>query len=81
MPVKDTRGRLALLESFARPKAVTQVDLALRLGVTQASIAQWCSGVTRPDHKHRLALERILDIPAQDWLDAREKADVEKMSR
>lgn len=69
MPMTKTRGRTKLRELA---KERTQQTIADVVGVSQPTICDWCAGRTRPTPVYRTVIERKLNIPADDWLTAKE---------
>ncbi len=70
MPVPTTRAASALRTALAPGDAqrMTQAELARRLGIKSASVSAWKDAVARPEAHFRDALERLLGIPAGDWM-------------
>ena len=58
-------------------KSLTETELARRVGVSQPSVRKWIHQAAKPEAHHRKALERILGIPEDDWMDAAERAIAE----
>lgn len=65
-----TEGRRLLLRAL---EAITQADLAKKIGTSQQLLSVWASGKNRPGHAFRLALSREVGIPPESWLTARER--------
>lgn len=72
-----TRAHSALQHALdpANPaRRYSQGRLALALGVSQPAVSGWASGKTRPETHHmRRAIERLLGIPADDWMTPEER--------
>lgn len=47
---------------------ISQSKLATICGISQPSVQGWMTGVNRPDHHFRLAIERLYGIPSVDWM-------------
>ena len=60
-------------------KARKQTALAAELDVEQPLVSQWLKGTARPGSKLREALEYVCGIPRGDWLDADERASVQRI--
>lgn len=52
----------------ADKKSRSQAALARLLGVTQPAVSQWLRGVSRPEMPHRVAIEHLTGIHADEWL-------------
>lgn len=79
---RNSRARVALAEFLAKNKGtISQVSLAERLGVKQALVSQWVSGKARPSARLREMLEVVCGVPAHDWLDPSESAQLERLAR
>jgi hypothetical protein len=44
-----------------------QSAIARSLELTQTAVRQWVVGMSRPEQRHRLAIEVLTGIPASDW--------------
>ena len=67
MAKKDVAKRLS---DMIRPNRVyTVAEIARSLGVSRQAVTAWCDGTASPSLKHAVALERLLGIPAQDWVE------------
>lgn len=44
-----------------------QSAIGRTLNISQAAVRQWCVGISRPEPRHRVALEALTGIPASDW--------------
>jgi transcriptional regulator with XRE-family HTH domain len=49
-------------------KALTQEDVANRMGVTQAAVSQWENGVTVPQTRDILKLSEVLGVSVSELL-------------
>jgi len=58
----------------------TQASVAAAIGVTQQAVCGWGLGVTRPRYEHRIAMERLLGIPSDWWLDASERQALARLA-
>lgn len=67
MAILETRGRTALIRHFAAEN-VTKAGLARDLGIAAPSVWSWAEGRSRPEAHLRIALERVLAIPRDDWM-------------
>jgi transcriptional regulator with XRE-family HTH domain len=54
----------------------THAEMALRLGVSSASVYAWCIGFRRPGPTARELLERVAGIPRAAWLTAEEEVRI-----
>lgn len=54
---------------------LTQQQLADRLGVTRSAVANWESGVGRPDINSALAIRRVLGLSLEQIYDADSEAE------
>jgi transcriptional regulator with XRE-family HTH domain len=71
-----------MIETKAQAQLVAKVEaseftqswLALETGVRQPSVSAWVRGHSRPDPHLRPALERLIGIPADDWMTDEEYA-------
>ncbi len=70
---KETVGRLRLKEWLDALDERTQEALAKLLGVSQAAVAAWVSGRSRPEPHFRESLERATGIEAGEWQTAEER--------
>lgn len=68
-----TEGRRKLI-AWMRRAHLTQVGLALRLGVAQASVSRWLSGQARPSAYDRETLRAATAIPIDAWDTSEERA-------
>lgn len=68
----ETRARKALLRWLAAHET-SQAALGKRIGVTQAAVHAWATGIQRPTVPYRRALQRVCGIPQDDWLTAAER--------
>jgi addiction module HigA family antidote len=57
-----------LLEEFLKPMALTQVDLAARLGVSYPRVNELIHGKRDMTPDTALRLERLFGVEAQFWL-------------
>jgi transcriptional regulator with XRE-family HTH domain len=55
------------IERIMRERNLSQRSLAKLLSVSPVTIHQWLSGKARPSAYLRRAIERMFDIPEQDW--------------
>jgi transcriptional regulator with XRE-family HTH domain len=51
-----------------------QTKLARDLGVSKPSLSAWVNGHARPEHHHRVVLERLTGIPADAWMTESERS-------
>ncbi len=79
--VTETVGRIRLKEWLnADGRSQEKLGAQLRNGgsksghVSQAAVAQWVSGVCRPEPSYRKALQKIAGIAVEDWDTAEERA-------
>lgn len=70
---KAGRALRAALSSTNPRRLMSQAELARRLGVSQPSVSEWTRCRSRPETHLRLAIERLLGIPAGDWMTADEQ--------
>jgi DNA-binding transcriptional regulator YdaS (Cro superfamily) len=64
-----SRGRRKLLRWMANgsTRERGQTAIARALDLSQAAVRQWVVGISRPEPRHRVALEALTGIPAGDW--------------
>ena len=74
-PVIRYEGQRLLIAWMTKETARTQVWLAKLLHIAQPSISAWVHGNSRPDQDIRQTLEVLTDgdVPADSWLNARER--------
>ncbi len=48
------------IRDFRKKMKLTQKELALKLGVTSQTVANWEQGISNPDRRSRIALRRIM---------------------
>lgn len=78
MPITRAGEALrAALASSDPERAMSQTELARRIGVSQPAVSEWMRSGARPEHHHRVAIERLLAIPAEDWMTDAERAVAE----
>lgn len=65
-----SRGAVALKGILKPEQALTQKQLAEKLGVTQQAVSAWLRGAARPDHRRMLRLEELLSVPVSAWDEA-----------
>lgn len=70
----ETPARAQLAAYFSAPDALSQADLARRIGVSGASMHAWKSGDARPEAHFRLALQREIGLQADAWMTPQERA-------
>ena len=70
----ETEGRAGLIAYFSLPDAVSQAELARRVGVSGASVSAWKAGTSRPEPHYRQALEREIGLGRETWMTAEERA-------
>lgn len=84
MPKKLTRGAARLRDLTTTgptgKAAHTQAGVAAAIGVTQQAVCAWGLGVARPRHEHRIAIERLLGIPVESWLDVSERKALARLT-
>lgn len=80
--ITNTRGRVALGEYLASEGAMTQTEIASILDIKQPSISNWLRGLARPEPHLRVALEKLIGIPATDWQTKKEaKSESDALKR
>lgn len=67
-----TEGR-QLLDAALKQPGRSQSWLARLLEIRQPAVSQWVRGNSRPEPHFRLALQRLLGIPAESWMTAKER--------
>lgn len=67
-----TEGMTSLLHLLEK-RRWSQAKLAQMLGVTQATVCQWCKGLTRPSLYRRWQLRVIGRIQEASWLTKTER--------
>ncbi len=70
----ETDGRAGLIAYFSLPDAVSQAELARRVGVSGASLGAWKAGTARPEQHYREALQREIGLEPVAWMTAEERA-------
>ena len=53
---------MALLKELLKSKGIKQKWLAERIGVSEVTVSNWCSGKSAPKKKHLLRLSDILEV-------------------
>jgi transcriptional regulator with XRE-family HTH domain len=53
------------IKELLQSKGIKQKWLADRLGVSEVTVSNWCSGKNLPHKKHLEKISEILDIPLQ----------------
>lgn len=76
----STAGRQKLELWLDADKSRSRTMIARALGITQPAVSNWLRGVSRPEHVHRFALERLCGIPALDWDTAEERERRERLA-
>lgn len=66
-------GCVALRAYFEAEGALSQRELAARLGTKEGVIYAWKVGFRRPGPEYRQALARICGIPVDAWLTTAER--------
>lgn len=61
------RAHVAFRE-WMRSNGMSQAATARLFGLSSVSLYYWLTGRARPDHHHRILMERLCSIPAIDWL-------------
>lgn len=64
-----TKASVALAESL-RPKVMSAVDLADKLGISKQTVSDWVAGRSRPEPERMAKLEEMLGIPMRAWTEA-----------
>lgn len=72
-------AQLALIAYFARPKALTQREVACRLGLKEGTVWTWKVGTRRPAAEQRAALEKLIGVDASLWLTPSERRSLDKI--
>lgn len=54
-----------LLKELLKSKGIKQKWLANRLGVSEVTVSNWCSGKSMPKKSHLQKLSEILEIPTK----------------
>ena len=54
-----------MLKELLQSKGIKQKWLADRLGVSEVTMSNWCSGKSIPNRKYLEKIREILDIPLQ----------------
>jgi hypothetical protein len=70
----QTVGRDKLLKWLEADSTRSRTQVARALGISQPAVSNWLRGVSRPEHMHRVALERLCGVPAGDWDTDEERA-------
>lgn len=69
-----TALRALLARKVKRRRRMTQAQLARELGVSQPTVSDWMRMHNRPESHLRKAIERVLNISADDWMTEDERA-------
>jgi len=67
-PTSHVCAASRLLEGLLASSDESGRAMSLALGVSGAVMCRWSKGRRRPEHHHRVALERIYGIQADDWM-------------
>jgi transcriptional regulator with XRE-family HTH domain len=57
-----------LLKDVLKSKGIKQKWLAGKLGVSEVTVSNWCSGKSLPKKKHLEKLSEILELPVKKLL-------------
>lgn len=60
-------------KELLKSRGLTQEQLARRLGVTQQTVSQWCSGATAPQRKLWSKVSKTLGVTVDELLDCFDK--------
>jgi len=52
-----------LLKELLKTKGIKQVWIANKLGVSEVTVSNWCSGKSIPKKSHLEKLSQLLDVP------------------
>ncbi|NLF43957.1 MAG: helix-turn-helix transcriptional regulator [Bacteroidales bacterium] len=52
-----------LLKELLKTKGIKQVWIANKLGVSEVTVSNWCSGKSVPKKSHLEKLSQLLDVP------------------
>lgn len=75
-----TEGAKALLERLEETPEAAQL-LTRTLGVSMQAVWTWKTGNRRPDTHVREAIETLLGIPAEKWLNSEEREALRRARR
>jgi transcriptional regulator with XRE-family HTH domain len=54
-----------LLKELLKAKGIKQKWLASRLGVSEVTVSNWCSGKSMPNKSHLQKLSELLEVPVK----------------
>jgi len=54
-----------LLKELLKTKGIKQVWIANKLGVSEVTVSNWCSGKSVPKKSHLEKLSQLLDVPSK----------------
>ncbi len=80
-PTRASEALRVAVDPDSPNRKTTQTKLARELGVTQPAVYFWMRGETRPTPKLRREIQRILRIPASDWLTDEEREEERRWAR
>jgi len=58
------------LKSLRENAKCTQIEVAVKLGITQGAISQWESGLCNPDYKYLPELARLYNCTLENLINA-----------
>lgn len=64
----NTKARRWLASYVGSKDGKSRSRIADLLGISQPAVSGWVDGITRPNDVHRKALERLIGLPADDWM-------------
>ena len=62
------------LRRLLTPPAMSQAEVARKLGVTPQSVSGWVQGRCKPDPARMAQLEELLGIPMRAWVESQPEA-------
>jgi len=68
-----TKASLALAKAL-RPKVMSAVDLARKLGISKQTVSDWVAHRSRPEPERMAQLEELLGIPMREWTEEAEES-------
>ncbi len=60
---------MEVIKTARKAAGLTQCQLAEKLGVSQAAVAQWENGITHPSYSILRPLANVLNIPVDDLIE------------
>ncbi len=70
-----------VLKKVRKSRGVTQLQLAEKLGVTQATVARYEKGIMTPEVKRVTQIARMLDVSVQELLEEKEVRALDQTQR